>query len=142
MDIGLFMLRMAESVRVTKDAVKQAFAAQTTANLNRNGSTLRYSRKQKASRPHHQLSGGGEFYREGNRGMGRAKLGKGFAYYFLGKTSTLAALTGNTCGLAYFTITAAAFVNGFADLAVGNTLAEADIHIAGTVAVRLGMPGY
>ncbi len=57
------------------------------------------------------------------------QLGQGFTHHFLRQAGTFAAFAGDTQGLADVTITAASFHDCFTDLSVGNTLAEADIHI-------------
>ena len=67
--------------------------------------------------------------------MGSADFREGVTNHFLGEAGAFPALAGYPCSLADFPITAAAFIDGFTDLTVGNTCAEANIHIAGTVAV-------
>lgn len=83
------------------------------------------------------VSGRSELDGERRGRLGGADFSEGVADDFLGEAGAFAALAGDSSGLADFPVTAAAFIDGFADLTVGNTLAEADIHIAGTVAVRL-----
>ncbi len=48
----------------------------------------------------------------------------------LGDAGALAALGGDAGRFTYFTVTAAAFVDGIANLAVGDTLAKTDVHKA------------
>ena len=74
-------------------------------------------------------SRGGKFYRVGQgRRLRALDFGEGIAYYLFGKASTFTALHGDSEGFAYVSIAAAAIVDRFADLAVGDTLAKAYIH--------------
>ena len=57
------------------------------------------------------------------------QFGQGFAYDFLGEAGALAALRGNACGFTNFPIAAATFIDCIADLPIGDTLAEADVHM-------------
>ena len=66
--------------------------------------------------------------------MAALQFGQGFAYDLLGQASAFAALAGNAGGLAHFAVAAATFIDCFADLSVGDTGAEADIHKERTVA--------
>ena len=66
--------------------------------------------------------------------MAALQFGQGFANHLLGQAGTFAALAGNAGGLAYFAVAAATFVDRFANLSVGDTGAEADIHKMRTVA--------
>jgi ABC-type uncharacterized transport system permease subunit len=61
-------------------------------------------------------------------GMAAVYIAEGFAHYLFGQASAFAALAGNAEGFADIAIATAAVVNGFADLTVGNTLAEANVH--------------
>lgn len=61
--------------------------------------------------------------------MAGLQLGEGFTHHFLRQAGTFPTLAGDTQGLADVTIAAAPFHDCFTDLSVGNTLAEADIHI-------------
>ena len=61
--------------------------------------------------------------------MAGLQLGQGFAHHFLRKAGTFPTFAGDTQGLADVTIAAASFHDCITDLSVGNTLAEADIHI-------------
>ena len=54
-----------------------------------------------------------------------------FAYHLLGEAGTFAALAGNAQCFTDFTVAAATFVDCFADLTVGDTFAEADVHRLG-----------
>ncbi len=71
---------------------------------------------------------GSKFYRVGDRGLDGLQLGQGFAYHFLRKAGTFAALAGYAGGLTDFFIAAATFIDRFADLSVGDASAEANIH--------------
>ena len=62
------------------------------------------------------------------RRLGTLYIAQCFPNNLLSYTCAFAALGGDTRGFAYLTITAAAFVNGFTDLTVGNTLAKTHVH--------------
>lgn len=64
----------------------------------------------------------------GESGLGRLDIAQGFTYHLLGDTGAFSALGADTGRRAYFPITAAAFIDGFANLTVGNTLAKTDVH--------------
>lgn len=53
---------------------------------------------------------------------------EGFANHLLGQAGTFTALTGNAEGRAHITVAAATFKDCVADLMVGDTFAETDIH--------------
>lgn len=73
-------------------------------------------------------SGGCETGWIGEGSLGGLEFAEGFAHDLLGHAGALAALTSDASGLAYFPVAAAAFVNGFAKLTVGDTLAKANVH--------------
>ena len=50
------------------------------------------------------------------------------AHHLLGQACAFTALAGNPEGVAYIAIAAAAIIDGFAYLTVGNTFAETDVH--------------
>ena len=61
-------------------------------------------------------------------GLRALQVTQGFTHHLLGEAGAFSALAGDTGGLAHVTVAAAAVIDGFADLPVGNALAEADIH--------------
>ena len=60
--------------------------------------------------------------------MSRLQFGQRFANHFFGEAGTFTALTGNAGGHADFLVAAASFIDRIADLTVGDTSAEANIH--------------
>jgi hypothetical protein len=75
-----------------------------------------------------QGSGGDEVARIGHGALGTLHFAQGFAYDLLGQAGAFATLAGHTEAGTNITIAAAAFVDRIADLAVGYTFAETDIH--------------
>lgn len=53
---------------------------------------------------------------------------EGFAHHLLGKAGAFATLAGNPEGFPHIAIAAATCIDSIADLTVGNTLAEANVH--------------
>ena len=53
---------------------------------------------------------------------------QGVTYHLLGQAGAFAALAGDAEGGANIAVTAAAFIDGFANLTVSNTFAETDVH--------------
>ena len=74
------------------------------------------------------VSGGDEAYRVSEGGLAALHFGDGLANDLLGQAGALAALAGDAERAADFTIAAAAFVNRIADLCIGDTFTEADVH--------------
>lgn len=74
------------------------------------------------------LSGLNETRRVGERCLGVLYVAECLANHLFGNASALAALGCDASRFPYFTIAAAAFVDCIANLAVGYTLAEADVH--------------
>ena len=64
--------------------------------------------------------------------MAALHFGDGFADDLLGQASALAALAGDAERAAHFTIAAAALVDRIADLSIGDTFTEADVHKQGS----------
>ena len=60
--------------------------------------------------------------------MSRLDISQRFANYLLGDACAFAALRGDTGRFANLAVAAAAFIYGFANLTVGNTLAKTDVH--------------
>ena len=69
--------------------------------------------------------------RVGHYNLALLHFAQGFTYYLLGQARTFATLTGNAQRFTDFTVAAATFVDCFADLTVGDTFAEADVHRLG-----------
>ena len=67
-------------------------------------------------------------------GLRALQIAEGFAHHLLGQARTLAALAADAEALAHVAIAAATVINRIADLTVGDTLAEADIHGLGFAA--------
>ena len=67
-------------------------------------------------------------------GLRALQVTQGFTHRLLGQTRALAALAADAEAFAHVAVAAAPFVNGVADVAVGDTLAEADIHGLGFAA--------
>lgn len=61
--------------------------------------------------------------------MGSLYITQCLSNHLLGYTCAFATLAGNTGSFAHLTIAAAAFVDGFTNLTVGNTLAKTDVHM-------------
>ena len=55
-------------------------------------------------------------------------LGDGFANHLFGQAGAFATLAGDAERATDFTVAAAAFVNRIADLCIGDTFTEADVH--------------
>ncbi|CEG52810.1 conserved hypothetical protein [Stutzerimonas xanthomarina] len=66
--------------------------------------------------------------RVGEGGLGTLHVAERLAHDLLGDAGALAALGGDAGRFPYFTVAAAAFVDGIANLAVGDTLAKTDVH--------------
>src|SRR5690606_24932489 len=73
-------------------------------------------------------SGGDEAGRVGEGGLAALYVAEGLAHHLLGQAGALAALGADAEALAHVAIAATAFIDGFADLTVGDTLAEANVH--------------
>jgi len=73
-------------------------------------------------------SGAGVSGGVGEDSLGRLDICERFAYDLLGDAGAFSALGADTGRRAYFPIAAAAFIDGFANLTVGNTLAKTDVH--------------
>jgi hypothetical protein len=69
-----------------------------------------------------------ETRRVGEGRLGILYIAKRLTNDLLGNASALAALAGDTRRFAYLAVAAAAFVDGIANLAVGDTLAKTDVH--------------
>ena len=67
-------------------------------------------------------------------GLRALQVTQGFTHHLLGQARALAALAADAEAFAHVAVAAAPFVNGVADVAVGDTLAEADIHGLGFAA--------
>ena len=65
----------------------------------------------------------------GERSLGRLDAAQGFTHNLLGNTGTLATLGAYARGSAYFPVTAAAVIDCFTNMTVGNTLAKTDVHM-------------
>lgn len=74
-------------------------------------------------------SGGDKVGGVGHARVTALQVAQGVAYHLFGQAGTFTALAGNPEGVAYVAIAAAAIVNGFTYLTVGNTFTEADVHI-------------
>ena len=74
-------------------------------------------------------SGGDKVGGVGHARMTALQIAQGIAYHLFGQACTFAALASNPEGVAHIAIAAAAIVDGFAYLTVGNTFAEADVHM-------------
>jgi len=73
-----------------------------------------------------------ETCRVGQRGLAALDFGDGFAHDLFGQASALAALAGDAERAAHFTVAAAALVDRIADLSIGDTFTEADVHKQGS----------
>lgn len=62
-------------------------------------------------------------------GAGTLDIAQGFANDLLGDAGAFSALSRHACGFTHVTIAAATFIDGFTDLAVGNTLAKTHVHM-------------
>ena len=78
-------------------------------------------------------SGGDEAGLAGEGALAALQFAEGVAYHLLGEARTLAALSAHAEAVAHVAIAAAAFVDGFADLAVCHTVAQANVHAAGSI---------
>lgn len=74
------------------------------------------------------MLGGGETRRVGEGGLSRLNIAQRFANHLLGDAGAFAALGGNTSRFPNFAVAAAAFIDGFANLTVSDTLAKTDVH--------------
>lgn len=74
-------------------------------------------------------SGAGVSGGVGETGLGRLQITQGFTHDLLGKAGTFTALGADAGRGAYFPVTAAAFINRFTNMTVGNTLAKTDVHM-------------
>ena len=74
------------------------------------------------------VSGGGEFYRVGQRGLADLQLGQGLANYLLGQAGTFATLAGDIGRGSHILVTAASFIDRVADLSVSNADTKTHIH--------------
>src|SRR5690606_6692975 len=70
----------------------------------------------------------GEARGVGEGGLGRLDISQRFPDDLLGYARAFAALSGDTGCFTNFPIAAAAFIDGFANLTVGDTLAKTDVH--------------
>ncbi len=73
--------------------------------------------------------GGSKTCRVSKRGAGILDIAQGFANDLLGDTSAFTTLRGYASRVSHVPITAAAFIDGFTDLAVGNALAKTHVHM-------------
>ena len=64
-------------------------------------------------------------------------IAQGVADNLLGDASAFTALGGYTSSVSHFTVTAATFVDGFTDLAVGNALAKTHVHMNYPLGLRM-----
>src|SRR5690606_33901090 len=73
-------------------------------------------------------SGGAELCRVGEGCLAALEVTEGFTNDLLGEAGALAALGAYAQRLAHVTVAAATFIDCILDLAVGDALAEADVH--------------
>lgn len=83
------------------------------------------------------MSGGCKTRRVGEGRAGTLDIAQGFANNLLGDAGAFTALGGDASSISHFTITAASFVDGFTDLAVGNTLAKTHVHMNYPLGLRI-----
>ncbi|VXC73979.1 hypothetical protein PSEUDO8Z_160421 [Pseudomonas sp. 8Z] len=77
-------------------------------------------------------SGSDEVRGVGEVGLAALHFSDGFAYDLLGQAGALATLAGDAEAATDFAVAAATFVDRFADLGIGDTFTEADVHGQGS----------
>ncbi len=75
------------------------------------------------------FSGGNETGGVGKGDLSALDIAQCFANHLFGDACTFAALAGNAGGFAHLSIAATAFVDGFTDLTISNTLAKTHVHM-------------